>query len=97
MQFQSSVQIWVFRTTCDFIDCVWPEWIDAAETNQPMRVLGNLRAGPVIFSDYVRVFLWNRRFVWIREAICDRQYDGSTNSGGIELINQVICVDTLRS
>jgi hypothetical protein len=47
---------------CACIDGVWPEWIDAAKTNQPMKVLGDLRAGPVIFSHYVRIFLWKGWF-----------------------------------
>jgi len=45
-----------------------------------MRVLCHLRTGPVIFSHYVRIFLWYGWFVRIRKAICDRQYDGSANS-----------------
>jgi hypothetical protein len=59
-----------------------------------MRVFRNLRTGPVVFTHHVHVFIWNPLFVWIREAICNRLYDGSPDSGGIELCSQVIGVDT---
>ena len=97
VQLQSGAQVWIFRATCDLFECIWSEWVDAAKPEQSLRVFRYLRTSPVVFSHDVLVFIRNRRLVWIREAICNRQYDGSPDSGSIELCNQVIGVDALRS
>src|SRR5438477_10691324 len=85
VQLQSGAEVSVFRTSCDLFERICPEWIDAAKSKQPMRVLRNLHAGPVVFSDHLRVFIRHWRLVWIREAICNRQYDGSADSSGVKL------------
>src|SRR6266480_4087564 len=75
VQLQPSAQVWIFRATCDLFECVWSEWVDAAKPEQALRVFRYLRTSPVVFSYDVLVFIRNRRLVWIREAICNRQYD----------------------
>src|SRR5690242_2491638 len=87
VQLESSAQVWVFRATCDLFDCIRPKRIYTAKPKQPIRVLGNLRARPIVLGHDLCVFIGNRWFVWIREAIRNREYDRSLNSGSVELRN----------
>ncbi len=65
VQLQSGAKVWVSRTACDLLKCIWTEWIDAAKAKQPMRVFRDLSAGPVVFIHHVRVFIRNCRLIWI--------------------------------
>src|SRR5690242_15548575 len=87
VELESSAQVWVFRAACDLFDCIRPERIYTAKPEQPIRVVCNLRTGPIVLGHDMRVFIGNRWFVWIREAIRNREYDCSLNFGSLELRN----------
>src|SRR4051794_30276075 len=71
VQLQPSAQVWIFRATCNFFECIWFEWVDTAKPEQPLRVFRYLRASPVVLSNDVLVFILDLGLVWIREAICN--------------------------
>jgi hypothetical protein len=56
-----------------------------------------LRASPIILGHDMRVFVGNSWFIRIGKAIRNREYNGSPDSGSIEIRDQITSTDALWS
>jgi hypothetical protein len=71
------------RTPRELGECIVLERVDAAEGPQPLRVLGRLGAGPVVFGTDPGVFVRDRA----RRAavqVRNREHERAAHAGGIE-------------
>src|ERR1700746_3716371 len=83
MKLETGAQVRVFRTTVDLFQSVRLQWVNATKPEQPMGILRHLRTRPVVLCPNVRVFVLYFWFVWVREAVRDREHDSSGDSRSV--------------
>ena len=65
MQFKAASKIRVLRASRNLGHRVSLKRINTTKGAKPVRIIGYLVRGPVVFSPYLSILVRNRRFVWI--------------------------------